>query len=147
MKYIHGGTLKDKTPANAIVRVIFGFLLAILALIGFISGHAVGIVYGLVVFGPGAFLLLFFGFRTIIKRSKTYPRHNPYVINSSDINNPFFTTECSRCGMIFDYQHSDLGYRAWYRDGYVACPRCRQPIRHNAITNKFKVDEVDFYDR
>ena len=57
-------------------------------------------------------------------------------------NNPFYTTQCESCGLIFDYQRSDLGFRAWYPDGFVECPSCNRPHRHNAAKNIFRTEEI-----
>ena len=55
-----------------------------------------------------------------------------------------FTARCEKCGLAFDYQCSDLSFSAWYKDGYVECPRCRQPVRHSATANTFKVEEINY---
>lgn len=102
------------------------------------------VIYCFIIFAPAAFLFLFFGFRGLIKSAKGYPRHNLAAMLPMDMNDPFYTTQCERCGIIFDYQYSDLGFRAWYRDGYVECPRCKQPRRHNATVNGFRRDEITF---
>lgn len=148
MKYIHGGTLRKKVPGGAIVRIIFGFIILFVSLIALINEtsnlEAMFICFCVFVW-PGAVLFLAFGFRAVNEASKDYPRHNIQQMNWMDLNDPFFTTQCEQCGLVFDYQRTDLGFRAWYRDGFVECPRCQQPIRHRASENVFKIEEVNPY--
>ena len=42
-----------------------------------------------------------------------------------------YTYIASYCGSSVRYTDRDLGYRAWYPNGFVYCPRCKKPIRHN----------------
>ncbi|MBQ6475286.1 MAG: hypothetical protein IJJ34_03670 [Clostridia bacterium] len=42
-----------------------------------------------------------------------------------------YIATCSYCGSRVRYTDRDLGYRAWYPNGFVYCPRCKKPIRHN----------------
>lgn len=152
MKYIHGGYIKGKVSAGAIVKIFFGCIFFILTLVMlFIMATSssedeiiISVIYSLIFFAPATFLFIFFGFRGLIKSLRGYPRHNLALMLPMDMSNPFYTTQCERCGIIFDYQYSDLGYRAWYRDGYVECPRCKQPRRHNATVNGFRKDEIMF---
>ena len=47
-----------------------------------------------------------------------------------------YAVKCEYCGCEFEYQKEDLGYRAWYRHGFVYCPSCRKPIRHREENRK-----------
>ncbi len=45
---------------------------------------------------------------------------------------------CHNCGTNVEYTDYDLGFRPWYADGFVYCPKCKTPLRHNenyAINN------------
>lgn len=42
-----------------------------------------------------------------------------------------FKAKCEYCMTVFTYHQSNLGYRSWYRHGFVYCPVCRQPLRHS----------------
>ena len=44
--------------------------------------------------------------------------------------------KCEYCGCEFDYQKEDLGYRLWYRHGFVYCPHCKRPLRHQEAYKK-----------
>ncbi len=47
---------------------------------------------------------------------------------------------CDGCKSTFDYTDYNLDFRPWYADGFVYCPKCKKPIRHNetyAINNTF----------
>ena len=46
---------------------------------------------------------------------------------------------CEQCHTEFTYQDDVLDFRPWYADGFVYCPKCRKPLRHNenfAINNQ-----------
>ena len=51
------------------------------------------------------------------------------IISQSD---PVFRVKCEHCLCTFEYKLANLGYRAWYPNGFVYCPQCNQPIRHHA---------------
>lgn len=38
---------------------------------------------------------------------------------------------CSICFVTFDYTERNLGFRPWFPDGFVYCPRCKKPLRHH----------------
>ena len=38
---------------------------------------------------------------------------------------------CATCNLYTVYTDYNLGFRAWFPDGFVYCPRCRKPLRHN----------------
>lgn len=40
---------------------------------------------------------------------------------------------CPYCGTLSKYRDRDLGYRSWYPNGFIYCPKCRKPLRHNEI--------------
>ena len=40
---------------------------------------------------------------------------------------------CPYCGTVVEYTDNQLGYRSWFPNGFVYCPRCRKPLRHNEI--------------
>ncbi len=155
MKYIHGGNIKKKTGAGPIVRLIIGSVLLLLTMIIFIGFFASFADYGpdddqmlsfvmtCITFLPGGAVLFITGLIPLC-RSKEFPRHDLSMMLPMDMNNPFFTTKCERCGLVFDYQSSDLGFRPWYPNGYTDCPRCDNNIRHNAQTNVFCPDERAF---
>ena len=46
---------------------------------------------------------------------------------------------CESCKTAIEYDDYKLDYRPWYPDGFVYCPRCKTPLRHNekyAINNE-----------
>lgn len=50
---------------------------------------------------------------------------------------------CSECNTTFSYDDYKLDYRPWFADGFVYCPKCRKPLRHNenfAIKEEKKAD-------
>ncbi len=45
---------------------------------------------------------------------------------------------CPTCKTTVTYTDYDLDYRPWFADGFVYCPTCKKPLRHNenyATTN------------
>ncbi len=56
-----------------------------------------------------------------------------------EAKNPTFRITCEYCGTIFEYQQNELGYRPWYRHGFIYCPHCHRPLRHDPIN---RVDDV-----
>lgn len=40
---------------------------------------------------------------------------------------------CYHCRSLVRYTDYDLDFRPWYPDGFVYCPRCKGPLRHNEI--------------
>ena len=38
---------------------------------------------------------------------------------------------CDQCKTTVQYQDDKLGYRPWFADGFVYCPVCKKPLRHN----------------
>lgn len=43
-----------------------------------------------------------------------------------------FRITCEYCGTVFTYEQEDLGFRPWYPHGFVYCPKCQKPLRHDA---------------
>ena len=44
-----------------------------------------------------------------------------------------YRLRCPFCGTYVSYVDRQLGFRAWYPDGFVYCPKCRKPIRHSEL--------------
>ncbi len=44
-----------------------------------------------------------------------------------------YVIRCPYCGLTLKYRDRDLGYRAWFPNGFVYCPQCRKPLRHSEI--------------
>lgn len=44
---------------------------------------------------------------------------------------------CQECRTTIKYKDDMLGFRPWFPDGFVYCPRCHKPLRHN---EKFAID-------
>ena len=40
---------------------------------------------------------------------------------------------CGACRQMVRYTDHALDFRPWYPDGFVYCPRCKSPIRHDEI--------------
>ena len=38
---------------------------------------------------------------------------------------------CTTCHSIVNYTDYSLDFRPWYPNGFVYCPKCRTPLRHN----------------
>ncbi len=38
---------------------------------------------------------------------------------------------CEQCQTVVRYVDNQLDFRPWYPDGFVYCPRCKTPLRHN----------------
>ena len=38
---------------------------------------------------------------------------------------------CRNCKKVVEYTDYSLDFRPWYADGFVYCPVCRTPLRHN----------------
>jgi len=38
---------------------------------------------------------------------------------------------CRNCNTRVTYQDDKLDFRPWYADGFVYCPICNTPLRHN----------------
>ena len=38
---------------------------------------------------------------------------------------------CESCNTEVTYKDDKLGFRPWFPDGFVYCPTCEKPLRHN----------------
>ena len=38
---------------------------------------------------------------------------------------------CDQCKTKVEYMDDKLDFRPWFADGFVYCPRCQKPLRHN----------------
>ena len=38
---------------------------------------------------------------------------------------------CRECKTTIEYTDKSLDFRPWYPDGFVYCPKCKKPLRHN----------------
>ena len=38
---------------------------------------------------------------------------------------------CNQCNTTIKYTDKHLGYRPWFPNGFVYCPTCKKPLRHN----------------
>ena len=48
---------------------------------------------------------------------------------------------CYHCRAVVRYTDYQLDFRPWYPDGFVYCPRCKGPLRHNEL--RYTVDNSD----
>lgn len=44
---------------------------------------------------------------------------------------------CRTCHAPVEYTDYELGFRPWFADGFVYCPQCKTPLRHN---EKYAID-------
>lgn len=52
---------------------------------------------------------------------------------------------CLECKTTVTYDDYKLDFRPWFADGFVYCPKCQKPLRHNesfAINNEQKEEVV-----
>ena len=42
-----------------------------------------------------------------------------------------YENECDQCHTIVQYKDDKLGFRPWFPNGFVYCPKCNKPLRHN----------------
>ena len=38
---------------------------------------------------------------------------------------------CKECKTTIEYTDKSLDFRPWFPDGFVYCPKCKTPLRHN----------------
>ena len=38
---------------------------------------------------------------------------------------------CCNCHALIHYTDENLDFRPWFPDGFVYCPKCREPLRHS----------------
>lgn len=50
-----------------------------------------------------------------------------------------FQITCEYCQTKFTYEQEDIGFRLWYPHGFVYCPKCNKPLRHDY--NKYLISE------
>ena len=83
-----------------------------------------------------SFLFWFFARRTekVIENTKTRTTQDILV---SEKKEPFYSAQCGNCKVLIDYQPSDRAYRLWFIHGYIECPCCGKPIRHDEEKNRF----------
>lgn len=148
MKYVRSAQfkIKKKIPASAFVRMVFGTLFVGIALFIFIGGMTSKevvdealpflAVLSLLFFLGGA-TFLFFGIRALVNALCSFTNTPPSPEMLANGADPFFTARCATCNALFDYQLSDLGFRPWFPNGYIECPCCEKPLRHNAVENAY----------
>lgn len=56
---------------------------------------------------------------------------HPETIRILSQKEPRFRVKCEYCLCVFEYGRQNLGYRTWYPNGFVYCPRCEKPLRHH----------------
>lgn len=42
-----------------------------------------------------------------------------------------YQQQCRTCRSVVRYTDYSLDFRPWYADGFVYCPKCKTPLRHN----------------
>lgn len=47
---------------------------------------------------------------------------------------------CEQCKSVVKYTDEVLDFRPWYADGFVYCPKCKTPLRHN---EKYAIDGLN----
>lgn len=144
MKYVYTeGELNRSIPDNVRGRkatgVAFGIVSVFLLVVSFNFTDFVDIFIGLLlsaVFSAIALLFIFFAIRTekAILNAET---RTPEDILPQDENHPFYSSRCNNCHVLIDYQSYDLAFRLWFIKGYVECPCCGKPIRHDKEKNVF----------
>ena len=51
---------------------------------------------------------------------------------------------CPQCRTIVKYDDFNLGFRPWFPDGFVYCPKCKKPLRHHEA-NAVNPDGTPYY--
>ena len=144
MKYVYAkDNINYCIPNNVPVRMLVGGILGLASIIPFFwifASKSLGdIVLPLVFFvvlTGSSFLFFYFAIRTGRAISRTKPR-TPEDAPATDEKHPFYSSQCANCGVLIDYQQEDLAYRLWFIKGYVECPCCCKPIRHDKSKNFF----------
>jgi len=146
MKYVYDKQLRGRTSRKAVVRLVFSSIFVFITLLiimgvasaGGFEGESGAAAAGLSIFCLGSFLFwMFFSIRSIKKSAARIPQRNPNQYVAVDKENPSYTVTCPICDTKFDYQKKDVGYSAWFRNGYVYCPCCYKPVAHDAGKNAF----------
>ena len=50
-----------------------------------------------------------------------------------------YQQECELCHTLVRYTDRILGFRPWFPDGFIYCPKCEKPLRHS---EKFAINPV-----
>lgn len=45
---------------------------------------------------------------------------------------------CDQCKTTVQYKDTSLDFRPWYADGFIYCPTCKRPLRHD---EKYAIEE------
>ncbi len=48
-----------------------------------------------------------------------------------------YENTCEVCRTVVRYKDNELGFRPWFADGFVYCPKCKHPLRHS---ERFAID-------
>lgn len=144
MKYVYAKKeqINRYLPANVFYRLAIGTLLALIwtiLLFGYLANPDtnIGFVIFMIIIPPiVATVLILFAVRTWIATRSAKPR-TPYDRIMTDESRPFYSSQCGHCRVLIDYQKADLAFRLWFLKGYVECPCCGKPIRHNKEKNVF----------
>ena len=145
MKYVYAPDkyIDRSLPENVPYRLFFGTLFALVATFFFVFtffqreiGSAFGSFLVSAILAAISFILTFFAVRTwrAIRRAKS---RTPEDIIETEKTKPFYSSQCLHCSTLIDYQRIDLAFRLWFLRGYVECPCCHKPIRHNKKKNTF----------
>ncbi len=51
-----------------------------------------------------------------------------------------YQRQCENCRTVVKYTDHSLDFRPWFADGFVYCPKCQKPLRHN---ESFAIDAED----
>ena len=144
MKYVYtekelNKEIPDNVGVRTLIGAVFGIVSMIMLICAFASDSLLGAVlllfFHVAVGGIGA-LFIYFARRTAraIVRATT---RTPEDVLTSDPKHPFYSSQCLNCSVMIDYQSADLAFRPWFIKGYVECPCCGKPIRHNKKKNVF----------
>ncbi len=44
-----------------------------------------------------------------------------------------YQMQCTTCRTLVRYTDYSLDFRPWYPNGFVYCPKCKTPLRHNEL--------------
>ena len=51
-----------------------------------------------------------------------------------------YRQSCPECKTEVTYKDDKLGFRPWFADGFIYCPKCEKPLRHN---EDYAIDKPD----
>ena len=146
MKYVYTNSeLNRNVPNNAANRFLIGIgfsAVSLFCMLGAVISLFEDFLMAIAFLGVAhiplgiGFLFIFFAFRTkrAILNAKT---REPEDVIDSDTDKKFYSSQCPNCKVLIDYQKSDLAFRPWLLRGYVECPCCLKPIRHDPEKNVF----------